>query len=69
MQKYEPVLAAPPVGVAGLSLFGVGLSDWVLLLTLIYTIFLIIDKLPTVIARVVMAYRALRGRRTTRTKE
>lgn len=40
--------ATPPIAVGGLTLFGVGLSDWVLILTLIYTIlqigFLIRDK-------------------------
>ena len=45
---HEAVKAAPAVTVGGLTFFGVGLSDWVLLLTLIYTIlqigFLIRDK-------------------------
>lgn len=34
----EITKAAPPVSVAGLSLAGVGLSDWVLVMTLIYTV-------------------------------
>lgn len=34
----EAMKAAPPVSVTGLSLAGVGLSDWVLLATLIYTV-------------------------------
>lgn len=45
---HEAAKAAPAVTVGGLTLFGVGLSDWVLLLTLIYTLlqigFLIRDK-------------------------
>jgi hypothetical protein len=44
----EVVRATPPVTVGGLTLFGVGLSDWVLLLTLVYTAlqvyFLLRDK-------------------------
>jgi hypothetical protein len=34
----EAVKASPPLTVVGLSVAGVGLQDWVLLLTLIYTI-------------------------------
>ncbi|MFC4161956.1 hypothetical protein [Chitinimonas lacunae] len=34
----EAVRAAPPVGVAGISLAGVALADWVLIATLIYTV-------------------------------
>ena len=33
----EAVKAAPAVTVGGLTLFGVGLADWVLIATLIYT--------------------------------
>ena len=33
----EAVKSAPAVTVGGLTLFGVGLSDWVLIATLIYT--------------------------------
>jgi len=44
----EAAKAAPAVTVGGLTLFGVGLSDWVLLATLIYTVlqvfFLLRDK-------------------------
>lgn len=45
----EAARAAPPVTVVSLSLAGVSLQDWVLIITLIYTclslIFLIRDKL------------------------
>lgn len=55
MQKHESIIeaikAAPPVGVAGLTLGGVPLSDVVVLLTGLYTVFLIIDKLPTMFRR------------------
>ena len=44
----EAIKASPALTVGGLTLFGVGLSDWVLLATLIYTIlqvgFLLRDK-------------------------
>jgi len=45
----EAVKAAPPITVGGLTLWGVGLADWVLMLTAIYTVlqigFLLRDKL------------------------
>ena len=44
----EATRAAPTVVVSGLTIFGVGLSDWVFLLTIIYTLaqlfFLFRDK-------------------------
>ena len=44
----EAAKAAPAITVGGLTLFGVGLADWVLLLTLVYTVlqitFLLRDK-------------------------
>ena len=44
----EAARAAPAVTVTGLTLFGVSLADWVLILTLLYTVlqmfFLIRDK-------------------------
>lgn len=44
----DAALAAPPVGVGTLTLAGMPLSQWVLILTAVYTIFLIIDKAPAV---------------------
>ena len=47
--SIEAAKTAPPLTVVGLSLAGVSLQDWVLIITLIYTalslIFLIRDKL------------------------
>lgn len=44
----EAARAAPAVTVTGLTLFGVSLSEWVLIMTLVYTLlqmfFLIRDK-------------------------
>ena len=60
---FDAVKAAPPVGVAGMSVFGMPLSDAVLALTALYTVFLIIDKLPTVLTRIVEMYRWLKGDR------
>ncbi len=37
---------APSVAVAGLTFFGVTLADWVLLVTLIYTVTQVIIALP-----------------------
>lgn len=49
------------VGAAALTLGGVALSQWVITLTAIYTIFLIIDKLPVVIRRIREAYHWCKG--------
>ena len=41
--------AAPPVTVTGLSMFGVGLADWLILVTIVYTVlqivFLVRDRM------------------------
>jgi hypothetical protein len=47
----EVIKDAPPVGVTGLYIFGIPINEAVLILTGIYTIFLIIDKLPTMALR------------------
>ena len=47
----EAIKAVPPIGVGGLSLCGLQLSEWVVIMTLIYTLFLIVDKLPVVLER------------------
>lgn len=59
----EAIKSAPPVGVAGLTVFGVPLADGVLVLTALYTIFLLIDKLPTVVERFRQLGRWLKGPR------
>ena len=45
----EAIKAAPPITVGGLTIWGVSLSEWVLILTAIYTVlqiyFLLRDKL------------------------
>jgi hypothetical protein len=58
----DAVLAAPPIGVGALTLWGVPLSEWVLICTLFYTILLIIDKLPSAVARVVGWVRKLKDK-------
>ena len=44
----EAIKASPALAVGGLTLFGIGLADWVLILTIIYTLlqlfFLLRDK-------------------------
>lgn len=47
----DAIMAAPPVGVGGLTLWGIHLNEWVLIGTLIYTVFLIVDKFPSVVQR------------------
>lgn len=42
--------AAPPVGVAGMTYMGIPLSEWVLILTLVYTGVQIVIVLPKAIA-------------------
>lgn len=49
--QAEALRAAPAVGVGGLSLWGVPINEWLILLTVVYTIFLIVDKFPTVVKR------------------
>ena len=58
----EAARAAPPMGVGGLTRFGVTLSDWVLILTAIYTMFLIIDKAPAAYGRLAALWRRIRGK-------
>ena len=62
MNHTEAIQAAPPVSVVGLSLFGVPLSEWVYVATLIYTVFLIVDKLPVVACRLRQMVRRLKER-------
>lgn len=40
----EAVKATPPIGVTGLELLGISLSDWVMILTAAYTLLLIVHK-------------------------
>ncbi len=44
----EGVIAAPPVAVGSTLVMGYSLSEWVLILTLIYTVFAIIKTAPAV---------------------
>jgi hypothetical protein len=57
----EALRAAPPVGVGGLTLVGLPLNEWLVLLTICYTIFLIVDKLPVVYARLQQFVRFCKG--------
>lgn len=58
----EAAKAAPVASVGGLTLFGYPLSDVVLVLTFIYTIFLLIDKSHTVWVRLCQFGNFLRGK-------
>jgi hypothetical protein len=57
----EALWASPPIATGGLVLLGVTLNNWVIILTLIYTLFLIVDKLHTVIERIKQFRAWLRG--------
>lgn len=48
----EAAKAAPPLTVGSITLLGYPLEQWVLVGTFIYTIFLLVDKLPVVVERV-----------------
>lgn len=57
----EAAKAAPAIGVTGLTLFGYPLNEVVLVCTLIYTVFLLIDKLPAVLSRFKQLWHFLKG--------
>lgn len=40
----DAVLASPPIAVATATLAGISLQDWVYILTITYTAFLIVEK-------------------------
>lgn len=65
----EAVRALPPVGVGALSVAGLPLNEWVLILTIIYTLFLIIDKLPVVWQRIKQFGAYLKGLRNDSTSK
>ena len=65
MKLAEAAQAAPPVSVAGLSISGVPLQEWVYIVTIVYTVILIIKSLPEVykaVARVIQHFRSTHGR-------
>lgn len=58
----EAIKATPPLGVGGLTLFGFPLNEVVLLLTAVYTIWLIVEKTPKVLDALLNLCRRFRGR-------
>lgn len=58
----EVVKAAPPLSVGGLTLFGYPLSEVVLVLTAIYTIWLIVEKTPRVLDAIINIIGRFNGR-------
>lgn len=43
---------SPPAGVSGMVVWGIPLNDWAVILTIVYTLLLIFDKLwPGVLAK------------------
>lgn len=59
-QVPETLKAAPTVSVGGLTLWGIYLNEWVMILTAVWTIYLIIDKTPTIVKRLAAFLRWLR---------
>ena len=60
----EAAQAAPPVSVAGLSISGVPLQEWVYIVTIVYTDILIVKAIPGVyhaVARVIQHWRNKHG--------
>lgn len=55
--KSDALMAAPPVGVGAMTLLGVALSQWVLILTAVYTILLIVKTLPGALIAIRRGYR------------
>jgi hypothetical protein len=43
--------AAPPIAISGLSFFGVGLPELVQLVTLVYVLVMIVDKIYSIVLR------------------
>lgn len=60
--KLRDVEAVPPVGVGGLTLFGVSLPDIVMVATLIYTVIIIVEHLPKAIDNVIRLWRKYVGK-------
>lgn len=58
----EAARAAPPLGATGLTLWGVPLNEVLILLTIVYTLFLLVDKFPVVVKRVRSAWLWLKGK-------
>ncbi len=45
MSRAENFLSAPPIAIAGASLFGLSLPEWAAVITIIYTLILIFFRL------------------------
>lgn len=57
----EAAQATPTVAVGGLTLLGYPLSDLTLIAGFLWTIFLLIDKFPTVVQRFVALFHLAKG--------
>ncbi len=53
----EVAKALPPIGVGGMVLFGIPVESWLMWASLLWTVFLLIDKFPTVVTRFRDGYR------------
>lgn len=57
----ETVKAAPAVTLGVTMVWGIPLSEWAQIAAILWTIFLIIEKVPVVWGRLVSLYNTLRG--------
>lgn len=57
---HEAARAAPPMGATALTLWGVPLNEVLIMLTIVYTLFLLVDKFPNVLKRGYEAWRWLK---------
>jgi len=62
----ETVKAAPPVTVGVTMIWGLPISEWAQIMAIIWTVFLIIEKAPTVWGRLVTLYNKVRGKHGNR---
>lgn len=58
--KNELITAAPPLGVTTLTFAGLPLQQWVYVVTIVYTVLLIISKLPIAVRAVESVYKKWR---------
>jgi hypothetical protein len=54
--KTDLIAAAPPLGVTTLTIAGIALSQWVLVLTAVYTVVLIVKNIPGAVIAIKRGY-------------
>lgn len=49
--KQDTLAALPPVSVSGWVVLGLPIADWIVVLTLMYTLMVVINQVPNFLAR------------------